>query len=147
VQLNLGAGSQPEPGWVNHDMLQLDGIDVVHDLDVFPWPWDDSSAERIRAFDVFEHVWHPLPFMREAWRVLKPGGLLDMHTVHWQSPNYHRDPDHKRGCDELSWDYWVPGTELNARYGAAYAQGCHFRKMRVALVDGMELAVLLKKIA
>ena len=41
----------------------------------------------------------------------------------------------------------MPGTELNARYGAAYAQGCHFQKISVGLVDGLELAVLLKKVA
>ncbi len=126
--------------------MDLPGIDIVHDLDVFPWPWPDGSAERIRAFDVFEHVWHPLEFMREAWRVLRPHGVLDMHTVSARSPNYHTDPDHKRACTLESWDYWVPGTFLNQRYGAAYAQGCHFRKVSVGLTDGLEIAVLLKKV-
>ena len=64
----------------------MPGVDMVHDLDVFPWPWEDGAIERIRAFDVFEHVWQPLPFMRECWRVLRPHGILDMHTVHWRQP-------------------------------------------------------------
>jgi cyclopropane fatty-acyl-phospholipid synthase-like methyltransferase len=145
LKLNLGAGSQIEDGWVNHDIIALPGIDVIHDLDSFPWPWEDGEAERIRAFDVFEHVWHPLDFMRECWRVLGDGGVLDLHTVHFQSPNYHRDPDHKRASDHQTFDYWVPGTYLNERYGASYARGCHFRKIRVGL-DGGDLAVTLKKI-
>lgn len=146
LRLNLGCGTQPEQGWCNVDAVALPGVDVVHDLDVFPWPWADGSVDRVRAFDVFEHVWHPLEFMRECWRVLRPGGILDIHTVHWRSPNYHRDPDHKRACDLESWDYWVPGTYLNDRYGAAYARGCHFEKLSISLTDGLELAVLLKKL-
>jgi SAM-dependent methyltransferase len=147
IRINLGAGSRPEEGWVNHDVIALPGIDITHDLDVFPWPWDDATAEQVRAYDVFEHVWHPLPFMRECWRVLQPGGLLDIHTVHYRSPNYHRDPDHRRGLDLSSFDYWVPGTELNDRYGAAYAQGCHYEKVACGLVDGMEIGIVLRKLA
>jgi SAM-dependent methyltransferase len=144
LKLNLGAGTLPERGWVNVDVVALPGIDVVHDLDVFPWPWPDGAADRVRAYDVFEHVWHPLPFMRECWRVLRPGGVLDLHTVHHGSPNYHRDPDHKRASDGQSMDYWVPGTYLKQRYGAVYAQGCHFEKLSVR-ADGGDLAFLLKK--
>jgi SAM-dependent methyltransferase len=146
LRLNLGCGSMPEPGYTNVDAVQQPGVDEVWDLDLYPWPWRDEAAERIRAFDVFEHLWHPLDFMRECWRVLRPGGILDIHTVHWRSPNYHRDPDHKRASDDHSWDYWIPGTELNARYGASYAQGCHFEKVSIALVDGMELAVVLRRL-
>lgn len=145
VRLNLGAGSVLEPGYVNTDVIALPGIDVVHDLDRFPWPWLAGEAERIRAFDVFEHVWYPLEFMRECHRVLEPGGVLDIHAVHWQSPNYHKDPDHKRGLDLESWDYWVPGTYLNKRYGAAYARGCHFAKVRSGL-EGGDIAIVLKKL-
>lgn len=145
VKLNLGAGSMPEPGWVNTDIVPLPGIDKVFDLDVHPWPLEDGCADRIKAYDVFEHVWHPLPFMRECWRVLRVGGVLDMHTVHHRSANYHRDPDHKRACDEQSLDYWVPGTYLNERYGAGYAQGCHFEKVSVTM-DGSDLAFLLRKL-
>ena len=147
LRINLGAGSVIEPGWVNHDLVPLPGIDVAHDLDTYPWPWDDGIADRVKAYDVFEHVWHPYPFIRECWRILRAGGVLDIHTVHYKSPNYHRDPDHKRACDPNSMDYWVKGTYLNGRYGAGAAQGCVFEHVQQpALVDGMELAFLLRKL-
>ncbi len=132
-RLNLGAGSLAKPGWVNVDIAPQDGVDIVCDLDQFPWPFDDQVAERIEAFDVYEHVNEALGFMRECWRVLRPGGVLHIHTAFWKNPNSYRDPDHKRFLTEESFDYWVPGTYLNQRYGAGYARGCHFEKVRVAL--------------
>jgi len=36
VKLNLGAGRDIRVGWVNHDIRQIFGIDVVHDLNLRP---------------------------------------------------------------------------------------------------------------
>ena len=143
MKLHLGAGSCPQDGWVNHDLVPLPGIDITHDLDVFPWPWDDSAAEHVLAVDVFEHMWHPLPFMRECHRVLAPGGVLELHTVVAGSKNHFTDPDHKRAVTDESFDYWVPGTYLHDRYGAAYAQGCHFAKINLYL-EGSQIIAILK---
>jgi SAM-dependent methyltransferase len=147
-RINLGAGSLPEADWVNVDVADIPGIDVVADLDAFPWPFEDGVAERVKAFDIYEHVWHPLDFMRECWRILRVGGVLNIHTAYWKNPNSYRDPDHKRFLTEESWDYWVPGTYLNSRYGAAYARGSHFEKVRVALDTPVgDLDVTLRKVA
>jgi SAM-dependent methyltransferase len=126
VRLNLGCGSQPEPGWVNLDAADIPGVDVVHDLDVFPWPFKDGEAEEIKAFDVYEHVSSPLEFVAECHRILQPGGVLYIHTAYWKNEDSYRDPTHKRFLTEGSFDYWIPGTYLNQRYGAAYARGRHF---------------------
>ena len=36
MKVNLGAGSDIRPGWINHDLVKLQGIDVTHDLNVMP---------------------------------------------------------------------------------------------------------------
>ena len=145
MRVNLGAGSILEPGYVNHDIVALPGIDVIHDLDIAPWPWADGSLERLRAFDVFEHVSDPLIFMQESWRVLRRGACLEMHTCYWRSQNAYTDPTHRRFPTMETFDYWCAGTYLNQRYGAAYTGGfAVFEKLKVGL-DGTELAVLLKK--
>jgi SAM-dependent methyltransferase len=145
VKLNLGAGAHPQPGWVNLDMLRLPGIDVVHDLDNLPWPFDGSSAETIRGEDVFEHVADPIAFMAECHRILEPGGHLLLRTTYWKSQSAYTDPTHKRFCTELTFDYWCVGTEYHARYGEAYAQGRDFMKIEV-LLDDMELEVHLVRL-
>lgn len=145
--LNLGCGRDVLSGYVNLDAVALRGVDVVHDLDVHPWPFKDQEFDRVRAFDVFEHVDDPVGFMLECYRVLVPGGELLIHTSYWKTENSFTDPTHKRFCTERTFDYWCVGTDYYDRYGPAYARGgvCTFEKVLIGL-DGQELAVILRRL-
>ena len=57
-KLNLGCGNDIRPDYVNLDVADLEGVDVVHDLDQLPLPFDDESFREILCLDVFEHVDH-----------------------------------------------------------------------------------------
>lgn len=147
MKLNLGAGSRPEQGYVNVDQVALPGIEVVHDLNVAPWPWDDGTAFEVKAEDVFEHVDDPLLFMAELWRVLAVNAEVWIHTSYHGEVGSFTDPTHKRFCTLNTFDYWIPGTYLNERYGAAYARGRHFEKVKLFLDgDPGYLNVILRKI-
>lgn len=117
---------------VNLDAVQLDGVDVVHDLDCYPWPFEDQSQDEVWAESVFEHVTDSVAFMRECWRILKPGGLLHLVVPHWQSENAFTDPTHKRFPTERTFDYWCEGTALFNQFGDQYAGGCVYVKETVA---------------
>jgi SAM-dependent methyltransferase len=139
-RINLGCGTHPEDGWVNLDVVALPGVDVVHDLNVVPWPFEDGSAVMVKGEDVFEHVDDPLGFMSQCWRILAPGGHLLLRTSYWKSESAYTDPTHKRFCTALTFDYWCVGTEYFERYGAAYARGCEFLKAEIHL-EGPEMVV------
>ena len=53
-------------------------------------PFDDASFDMVTMFDVIEHVPDDVVAMREAWRVLRPGGTLLLSTPHdtWRYPHY-----------------------------------------------------------
>lgn len=78
------------------------GADILHDLDVTPWPVDDDSVDEVHAYEVLEHLgqqgdWRA--FFRhfgEIWRVLKPGGLLCATVPDWRSEWAWGDPSHTR---------------------------------------------------
>lgn len=141
MRLNLGAGSKSLSGYVNVDRVQLPGINVVHDLDVTPWPWEDGSADRITAIDVFEHVADAIAFMAESHRILKAGGILFMRTPHISSLDAFTDPTHKRFPTQYTWDYWIPGTVLFASHNAAYG-GVSFTSVDHEMVDGQQQVTL-----
>lgn len=135
MRLNLGCGSRPAEGFVNVDIASIPGVDVVHDLDVLPWPWEDGSAVEVVAQDVFEHVVNPVGFMTQAHRVLAPGGSLFIKSPHFRHRDAFTDPTHKRFCTEHTWDYWIPGTQLHSDHNAAYG-GAEFELKSRSLVSG-----------
>ncbi len=147
MKLNLACGSLPRPGWVNTDAFAQPGVDIVADLDQFPWPWPDQAAEEILAFDIFEHVADPIGFMAECHRILETGGRLTIHTSYWRSENSYTDPMHRRFCTERTFDYWIRGTSYYQRYGAAYGGHAHpFELESCTLEGGSELNFVLRKL-
>lgn len=51
--------------------------------DALPYP--DNSFDVVYHKSVIEHVYDPLPLMRESMRILKPGGKLIILTPDWHS--------------------------------------------------------------
>lgn len=134
--LNLGSGSTPrKSGVVNVDIAPGEHVDVVHDLDVLPWPWDDRLITRIIAQDVFEHVKDPIGFMTESHRVLRHGGDLLIKSPYFQHMDAFTDPTHRRFCTPFTWDYWITGTVLHERHNPAYG-GVAFGLIDRRIIEG-----------
>ncbi len=76
-RLNWGCGEFPEPGWLNSDIKDTPGIDIVADLRE-GLPLETDSIDYITSI----HALPELPFsdlvpaLTELRRVLKPGGVL-----------------------------------------------------------------------
>jgi SAM-dependent methyltransferase len=78
--LDIGGGTahikDVRPDIVSTDILLFPGIDVVADAHRLPFP--DESFMGVVMLDVLHHLERPIEFLREASRVLKPGGRLAM---------------------------------------------------------------------
>lgn len=116
THLNLGCGDQPKPGFLNVDIHRYPGVDKVVDLRK-KWPWKDCSIEWISASEVAEHLPDPIHFMNEAWRVLKPGGHLDMVVPSSDARGAFQDPTHKSFWNYNSFLYYsVDYPDYSRRY-------------------------------
>lgn len=78
MKLNLGCGADIRDGWVNLDMCPAQGVDVVHVLGSGPLPFDNATFDLIRASHVLEHVQNWEYVLHECYRVMRPGGSLEI---------------------------------------------------------------------
>ena len=80
LKLDLGCGRHKREGFLGVDSSPDCGADVVHDLNVIPWPFEDASVDEVNCSHFLEHLdgAERIVFMNELYRVMKPGGLLSI---------------------------------------------------------------------
>jgi len=77
MKLEIGGGVRSRgEGWVNLDILDM--ADVVHDLNVLPWPFADESADEVYSSHCIEHVKSQIDFVRECARIGKVGAKVEI---------------------------------------------------------------------
>ncbi len=103
--LNIGCGKTRIPHSVGVDCVRIDNyVDVVHNLNVIPYPFKKSSIDEIHLYHVLEHLHNPVTIMEEFFRLLKPGGLLFIRVPHFSSLAGFTDFTHIRPYGYLSFD-------------------------------------------
>ncbi len=124
VRLDLGCGEFKTPGAIGIDKRKLKGVDVVHDLEVIPYPFPDECASLLIAGHVVQQLkpWLFVDIMNEWWRLLKPDGELMISTPYAGSFGFYQDPANIKGFNEATWAYFDPlehvyaGGELYKTY-------------------------------
>ncbi|MGB7295227.1 MAG: methyltransferase domain-containing protein [Candidatus Aminicenantales bacterium] len=76
MKLNLGCGTDHKEGYINVDISTHCNPDKVWDLRK-RIPLKGDSVSEIRAYNIVEHL-EVKDIMKEFYRVLKKGGLLDI---------------------------------------------------------------------
>ena len=131
--------------WVNVDRVSLEGIDEIVDLFAYPWirssngqRWAENSVDEIWASHIIEHIPHEAvllpeaaldPAIRqassidgwyawfyEAWRILKPGGIIHIVAPFAASLAGVIDPTHRRMVAPQSFSYFVPNPDAPFDY-------------------------------
>jgi predicted SAM-dependent methyltransferase len=118
IKLDLGCGASKQEGFTGMDIRKLPGVDIVHNIEEFPWPIKRNACTIIIASHLVEHIEprYSIQFMDECWRIMTPGGTLCIATPYPGSRGYWQDPTHKQGWSEVTFQYFDPKFPLYQIY-------------------------------
>lgn len=100
------------------------GINVLCDLNKYPYPFKDNSFQTIRIWDYLEHLDDIVKTTEEIYRILQPNGIFKIMVPHFSNFYAFTDPTHKHFFGFKTMDYFVPTTKY-------YALGYTFAKYEI----------------
>ena len=117
MKIYFGCGRHRMNGFIGVDIAKMDTVDVVHDMNVFPYPFEDDSAEEILLIDILEHLPDTVRVIEEVWRICRNGAVVKINVPYYNSLGASQDPTHIRFFTEHTFDYF---TEDGATWLSAY---------------------------
>lgn len=58
LKLDLACGNNKIEGYTGVDVAALESVDVVHDLNEYPWPFEENSVDEVHCAHYIEHIKH-----------------------------------------------------------------------------------------
>jgi SAM-dependent methyltransferase len=134
LRIDLGSGPKPRKGFYALDQVQLDGIDIVADLneplDLLP----EDCAEYVFSSHTLEHVEKLLPLLAEIHRITRPNGVIEIIVPHFSNPYYYSDPTHVRFFGLYTMNYFVDtDKQPHSRKVPAFYSGTRFEVDSVSI--------------
>ncbi|RAQ40212.1 hypothetical protein B9S53_17090 [Arthrospira sp. O9.13F] len=90
LRVDIGCGTNKPENFLGVDIYPAPGVDIVADISQ-NFPFNDSSVDELRAYDIIEHLPDRINTMNEIWRVCKQVllliflSLLQMEEEHFKT--------------------------------------------------------------
>ncbi len=96
IKLDLACGENKTHGYIGIDIRNVKGVDIIHDLEKFPYPLPGECVSDIIASHIVEHIkpWLTIKLFDELWRIMITGGRLAVGTPYAGSQGFWQDPTH-----------------------------------------------------
>lgn len=106
LKIDIACGQNKAEGFFGIDIAKAKGVDMVYDLEKFPWPIPDNSVDEAVCNHYIEHTKDIIKFMEEIYRILKPGGKILIRAPYYNSVRGWQDPTHTRLISEATYLYY-----------------------------------------
>ena len=116
VKIDLACGTDKKKGFIGVDIVPGKDVDIVHDLETYPWPFEDNYADEVVVSHYVEHLPYEvdyygkktdgfIAFMNEVYRIMKKGATCTIISPYATSVRAWQDPTHRRAISEASFLY------------------------------------------
>lgn len=133
-KLDLGCGTRKRDGYIGIDINPNSKADVIHDLNIFPYPFNTSCFDEVYADNVIEHLSDVMSVMEELHRIIKPGGQLIIKVPYFRSRYAGTDPTHRHSFAVESFSYFDPAHPHFSLY--KYTP-CRFKTTKIVFDEGL----------
>ncbi len=116
IILDLGCGKKKRDGAIGVDYSDRHGADFIHDLNLFPYPFESDTVDEVYLDNILEHLDDPMRVMKEVHRISKRGGLVKVIVPYFRSMWAFIDPTHKHFFTVDSFAYYDPRHVICQRY-------------------------------
>lgn len=114
IKLDIACGQNKREGFMGVDIAPGPGVDVVWDLEQYPWPFKDNSVKEAYVSHYAEHTKDLMKFMNEIYRICEDGAKVTILGPYYTSIRCWQDPTHTRALSEATWFYYQkPWREAN----------------------------------
>jgi SAM-dependent methyltransferase len=117
--IDLGCGGKKLKGAIGIDKLLGDSIDICHDIEAGPLPFESDSIDIVYSDQFLEHTENLINVISEIFRVLSPGGCMICRVPYFRSSWAYIDPTHKRFFTINTLDYFAKGNYFSDNYSLA----------------------------
>ena len=139
--LDIGCGNNKMKGAIGIDRAPLPNVDIVHDLNSFPYPFERDAFDEIYATHIIEHLDSITRTMEELHRIAKPDAKVTIITPHYSDFQSWNDPTHKWHLTTYSFRYFEREYESNyystARFEVEYKYNLSARLWRGLGVEAL----------
>ena len=104
--LDLGCGNKKIPDSIGVDNNPNTNADVIHDLNVFPYPFPNNEFDEVHCDSILEHLDNFFQVMEEIHRITASGGVVYVKVPYYTSFDAFTDPTHRHFFTSRSFDYF-----------------------------------------
>jgi len=114
IRLDIGCGLFKQKGFLGMDMMRHKCVDIVHNIQKFPWPVPSNICIQILMSHLWEHIEPKYRFqvMDELWRICRWDGQLLLSAPYATSPLAFGHPAHYMCPNEMTFQFFDPDYPL-----------------------------------
>src|SRR3990172_10646548 len=131
--LDVGCGRDKYEGAIGIDDNSRTAADVIHDLNSFPWPFEDNQFEMVICSHILEHLNEPYMVLEEIHRICLPNAVVSISAPYFSSFEAYSDLSHKHFFTSRTFMFFEEGKyNFHTKEGLFSLEDVHldFHKLR-----------------